>query len=194
MKKILILLCAMLLSMGAFGVASASVITFNPLNDTQTSGSPPFSLTIVGSGFTEGAGGSIGGGMDVSWDPTILSLNSATGIFPGDMGFGSNGIIDNVAGTLTGLSVTSFFGTASAAFNIASLSFNAIGVGLTNTGITISLIDVWTDQLGGAITQPNAIGGTVTVNGGGVIPIPGTALLFGSGLLGIVAIGRKKRS
>ena len=128
-------------------------------------------------------------GQRVSWDPSILSLSSVSRIFPGDMGFGADGTIDNTLGTLTDLSVTSFTGTANTSFDIATLTFSADNLGLSSTSILISVIDVWTDQNGEAIAQPTAIGGSVNV-----VPIPGSILLLGSGILGLVGLSRRKRS
>jgi hypothetical protein len=196
MKKILILLCAMLLSMGMFGVANAATIEFLP-QDIVTTHPDTFLVEVVGRNFDPGtngstSGGTAGGGLTINWNPAVLTLDGFVLDFSGDQGLApppSSG-----PGTLS-FSVSSFFITEpNPNFGIADLTFSTVAPGFTNTSIVISAIDVWPDADGIVDMTPGGVGGTVTVNDGGVIPIPGTALLFGSGLLGIVAIGRKKRS
>lgn len=164
---------------------NASTITVNPLDSEQGLGA--FSLDIVGSGFTEGAGGSVGGGLDVSWDPSILTLDSVNRTFPIVGSYYVNAyVINNTAGTLTSLSVSNFTGTSSTAFDIAQLNFTAIGLGLSSIDLTVSLSDVWADYFAGSITAPLDVDGSVNV-----VPIPGALWLLGSGLIGMVGIRRK---
>ena len=73
---------------------------------------------------------------------------------------------------------------------LATLSFDAIGVG-------ISSLDFVQDIVGGsnfsALTLDNVGTGSVTVNDVAVIPIPGAALLMLTGLFGIGVASRKRK-
>lgn len=196
MKKLLVLISALFLVLGTFGLASAATITVNPLNDIQNLGAT-FDITLEGIEFDIGTngspvGGTIGGGVDLSWNPGILTLNSVTSVFPGDESFGTPGVINDAAGTFIGFSVTSFFGTSAAIFDIATLNFTAVGSGLSPLNIVVSLSDVWADADGlidmtpGVPIDPDAA--TIQVN---AVPIPGAFLLLGSGLIGLVGLRRK---
>ena len=191
MKKLLVLISALFLVLGTFGLAGAANITLSPLDTFVTAGDS-FSIFIVGEDFTEGAGGSIGGGLNFAWDPSLVALAAVDPVlltFPGDATFGGLGAIDIAAGTLTGLSVTSFNGTDLASFDIATLNFIAGGVpGTSFADITVSIADVWADSLGAVITAPGVTNGSIQVN---AVPIPGAFLLLGSGLIGLVGLRRK---
>lgn len=181
---------SLLLFMLAGGVQAAT-ISFNPQNLVVPSGSGPFSLNIVGSGFTNGSVvGSYGGGLNVSYDPGLLQLDSVNRLFPGDMSLGNDGAIDNVTGTLTGLAVSSFFfGATTSDFDIATLNFSLVGpVGTSNNTIGLSVSDVWTDGAHAQIT-PTIIDGTVQI---AAAPVPPAVLLFASGIIGLVTVSRRK--
>lgn len=191
MKRNLVLLCAITCLLTVFGTANAAMISINPQDSNQGLGST-FDLTIVGSDFFDGTAG---GGLELTWDSTILNLNSVTSVFTGDQFFGDPGVIANgtggdpTAGSLTGFSVSSLGGTMNADFNVATLSFTAVGMGLSALDGTVSLSDVWTDASGLVNTFATFTDGSVNV-----VPIPGSLLLLGTGLVGLVGIGRKKRS
>ena len=184
------------------GLAGAAIITFDPLNPVYTVGEDPVTIKLIGQDFVADAGtgatqGSYGGGLDLAWDASILELAGvnrtvASGTFTpfaGDQLFASDGVIDNVAGTLTGLSVASFFsGTGLADFDIAELVFTFVNPGVTPTQVNISNIDVWTDGSHLVDVVPIGVGGSVTIS---AVPLPPAVLLFGSGLLGLISIGRR---
>jgi len=175
------------------GAVQAATITLDPLNPVVGNGDS-FIINVVGQGFTEGSGGTIGGGFSLAWDPSILTLDSYNLTFPGDQTFGQLGTLDNTAGTLTNADVTSLSGTTDASFNIASLTFSAHNSGVSPTDISIGLFAggsprIWADSSGFVDTNPTFVDGTVTVN---AVPVPAAVWLFGSGLIGMIGIARKR--
>lgn len=175
--------------------AKAASITYQPLTPTYTVGTDPITIKVVGRNFDPGTngsatGGTKGGGFSVGWDPAILSLNSVNMLFPGDQIFGNSGTLDAAVGTLSNVSVTSWFGTALANFDIAELNFSFLGVGTTSTNIGISSVDVWADNAGFVDMTPNAIGGSVTI---AAAPIPPAFVLFGFGVASLGVFSRRKR-
>jgi hypothetical protein len=186
MKKSLILLIALVISINIYGHSDAQTITWSDVNPTVTVGDT-FIMTIVGNSFTDG---SSGGGLDISWTAGILNLQSINRTFPGDMKFGQDGTINNTAGTLSDLSVSSFDGTDNTSFDIAQLTFLALAPGSSTNTITIDSVDKWYDYDFNPISpDPATIGGSVTVN---AIPIPSTVLLLGGGLAVLVGLRRRK--
>lgn len=177
--------------------ANAAIITFNQTNVNVTEGDL-FALTLVGQDFTAGVGGAtangtLGGGVTLSWNPTVLTLPSFTAaniVFPGDQFFGSTVpiLLDNTAGTLS-FSVASFFGTNLTAFNIAVLNFTALAAGATTVDIVVSTTDVWADGVGAVDVHPTAIDGAVSVT---AVPLPASVMLLAMGLLGLIAVGRSR--
>lgn len=191
MNKFISLFCAISMVLATFGMASAAVISVNPLDSEELLNSV-FNLTIVGDEFVDGTAG---GGFGLAWNPSVLSLNSVTLTFPSAFGgdplwdFWNEGTIDQTAGTLTGLSVASFVGTPDATFDIATLNFTAVGLGLSPIDLIEPTSNTWPNYAGTALTGPTFTDGSVNV-----VPIPGSLLLLGTGIVGLVGIGRKKKN
>ena len=178
-------------------VAQAATITVNPFSPTVDDGDV-FNISIVGTDFTVGSGGTIGGGFSLAWDPSILTLQSSALTFSGDQLFGQSGVVDNAAGTWTNADVTSFNGTTLADFEIATLTFLAANTTanplVSPTDVTIGLFDngsdrLWADSDGFVDVNPTFIGGSVTVN---PVPVPAAVWLFGSGILGLIGVARRR--
>lgn len=178
-------------------LAGAAIITYAPYDPVYNLGQGTVDITIVGDGFlsnssTGATQGTMGGGLNVSWDASILQLTAVDRLFTGDKFFGSAGSLTTTNGisTLAGLSVSSFFtGTDQASFDIAKLSFNLLKPGSSALGLFVSDLDVWTDGSGLLDVKPTAVGGTITVSG---VPLPPALLLFGSSLLGMISFGRRR--
>jgi hypothetical protein len=173
-------------------VAQAATITVSPFSPTVNIGDV-FNISIIGTEFTVGSGGTIGGGFSLAWDPNILTLQGFVLTFPGDQLFGQPGIVDLAAGTWTNADVTSFNGTTLADFEIATVTFQAINIGVSPTDVTIGLFDdginerLWADSDGLIDVNPTFIGGSVTV-----VPVPAAVWLFGSGILGLIGVARRR--
>ena len=172
-------------------VAQAATITVNPFSPTVNNGDV-FNISIIGTDFTVGSGGTIGGGFSLAWDPGILTLQSFVLTFPGDQLFGQPGVVDLAAGTWTNADVTSFNGTTLANFEIATVTFLATNLGVSPTDVTIGLFDggsprLWADSDGLIDVDPTFIGGSVTV-----VPVPAAVWLFGSGILGLIGVARRR--
>lgn len=177
----------------AFGATAvqAATITIDPLDSSVMPGAT-FDVTIVGLDFTEFAGGTIGGGFSLAWDSSVLMLDSVNLSFAGDQLFGQAGTVDNVAGTLLNADVTSFNGVTAFDFDIAVLTFTAVGLGSTALDLSIGLFDngserIWADSSGFNDTMPLFVDGSVNV-----IPIPAAVWLFGSGLIGLIGVARRR--
>lgn len=177
---------------------NAATITVNQFSPTVDTGDV-FNISIVGTDFTVGSGGTLGGGFSLAWDPAILTLQSSALTFSGDQIFGTPGIVDIAAGTWTNADVTSFNGTTLANFEIATLTFLATNPTanplVSPTDVTIGLFDngsdrKWADSAGLIDVNPTFIGGSVTVN---PVPVPAAVWLFGSGLIGLIGVARRKK-
>ena len=169
-------------------VASASTVGARPVTQDVFQGETVF-VGIVAEDLVNTAGGS----MDVSWDPTVLTMsdvltdvviNTAVWDDPDTSNFSDRGVLSS--GLLSGLRVGTFTLVTGAA-PVATLTFTAIGVGssLVTVGDGAGLGGGWSPP----IDTYNA--GTVNVN---AVPVPAAVWLFGSGLLGLVGIARRKKT
>ncbi len=192
--------------LAAAGLANAATISVAP-SPINVNPGDTFTVTIAGSGFdgtssTTGLSGTTGGSISVvAWDPSVLTLQTSVldTVFaaPGLSNSGN----DSVAGTLTGVEASTGFagGITDATFDIGVLTFTVeagASAGPTDIMLTLARSGVfspWTDSSGIAALdpQPTVANGIVNIGGGAVVPIPAAAWLFGSGLLGLLAVRRK---
>jgi hypothetical protein len=195
-----------------FAAASfASSVTVSPAPAGPIPVGPAaYSAAIVGD-FTDVPGGTSGGGITLSWDPSILTLDTAASGFStdilnviigqiiansGDAGLASASV-NQAAGTLTAsftLCPNAFPCAALTSFNMYNLVFDAVNPGTTPVDVGLSLIgDVWynSDFTAPLTPQPTLGGVTVTVS---AVPVPPAVWLFGSGLLGLVGVARRRRA
>jgi hypothetical protein len=182
-------LACITLALGSTSIQAAT-ITVQPQDSSELI-TATFDIKVVGTDFTDGAGGTFGGGFYVNWDPAILALDSFSFTFPGDQFFAQTPVQDDVAGSLNA-DVSSFnVGAATADFDIAVLTFTAVGPGVSPLDLSLGLYPggaplVWTDSTFTEIT-PVFVDGSVTVS---AVPVPAAVWLFGSGLLGLVGVAR----
>lgn len=156
-----------------------------------------FTLTLQGSGFTEGTSG---GGVNITWDSRILSLDrDSVVIFPvlndsilGEFGsFNFIGDVSVTAGTHIAsifVSATSFFGTSEVNFDIADFIFTAVSSG--QTAVTVAslapITDPWfSDDLSFEYAVDISNASSVIA----VVPLPPAVLLFASSLIGMFRLG-----
>jgi len=139
----------------------------------------------------------LGGGTDIFFDPTVLSFQS--------FDFGSTTLTldpafsrvpDLLPGELEGMAFGEFGGLAGPGV-VATLTFQAIGLG--NSALTM---EVTSEALKGGdfVSDVNFLPmvvdfGTANVNvGTAVVPIPAALWLFGSGLVGLAGIAKKRKT
>lgn len=162
-------------------VSNAASVGFNPTPAIISVGSS-FSLTLEGTGFADVLDG---GGLNFSFDPSILQVNSVV-IDPKWEFLPSPGTIDNIAGSVDHIQFNTFANSITGDFNIAIVNFQAIGVG--TSALNLSLDDF----------NPFAAGGNlvaVTLNNSTVQAVPeaSSAMMMLAGL-GLLAAARFRKS
>jgi hypothetical protein len=142
-----------------------------------------FTVDIVGSDFTELAGGTINLGFDSSMlTVDSVVVNSALFDYLPDGGGPA------VGNTWPDIGFDTFVNTpATGAFTIATMTLTA------ETEGSSSLTILGSSQFFSATTllSPTLIDGTVNIS---AVPVPAAVVLFGSGLLGFVGIARRKKA
>lgn len=165
------------------GQATAATIGWESAPGTINVGDS-FSLKITGSGFTTNVDG---GGVNFSYDSSVLNVVSVS-IDEVVWDFGgsgiSTGLIDNGAGTVDGIMVNAF-SPVSGNFDVASIQFQAVGFGTSALNLTEYVLNPWASD--GSLINPVMSNISLTV-----VPVPAAVWLFGSGLLALVGMTRRK--
>jgi hypothetical protein len=195
MRKVYLLLVTVALLLSMAGQAAASAITYKEqVTASGTLGSNPFTdalLTISWTGDTTGVTGGSGFFTNQA-GPNTVSLNIAglgnfiftddmdvfvnQNFFPPAVGFGSNTTRGSVLDTLDNA-----FGT----YDLTT----AIGP-ITDTSFIRP--DLPNGTTGGLLTIVSAGDSTFTATLGATTPEPSSILLFGSGILGLAGVLRRK--
>lgn len=142
-----------------------------------------FTALVSGSGFAS----LDGGGLDFLFSSTLLELLSvemdAAWNFMPDIG-----LVDESAGTLTGLSFNAFPTAMAGAFSIASLEFRAKAPGLAS--ISISENPFFVFGAGGEWVPTEFSGASVEITS--AVPEPSTTVMLVAGALGLFAAVRRR--
>jgi len=170
------------------GVANAATVSLTP-SVTNVSVSDVFSLTVQGSDFVDGVSS---GGVEISWDANLVSLVSTLGDIQDSML--SNGFLDlglsSVGATNTVAVGGSFVGFAGPSFDFVTLQFEALPPAQEGPiNMVNSNFGDWQDISG--VSIPGVIFEGATINTTAV-PVPAAVWLFGSGLLGLVGVARRR--
>ena len=177
MKKILFI--AMLLFSNYL---NAATITWGPSTNTVTNGDI-FTMDIIGTGFATNVDG---GGVNIAFDSTVLSVLSVTiDEVVWDLGVGiDTGTIDNGAGTLSGLMVNAW-SDVTGGFTVATVEFQAMANGSSALSLTEYALNPWAGDA--VLLNPSFVAGSVSV-----VPLPAGVWLFGSGLIALTSLARRK--
>jgi hypothetical protein len=153
-----------------------------------------------------------GGGVVISWDTSLLALDAAISAASIEAELLANGFscsfsifnlcpqvlsFDTAAGQIA-LSIVDIDGVlASGDFNFFNLSFEALAAADPAQIVVSAGQQNWTDLTTGSAVAlvPEFIGADIVVTEAvSAVPIPGAVWLFGSGLVGIAGIGRRRRT
>ena len=165
--------------------SQAATITWNTVSSTVNA-TDIFILNIIGTDFAVGEDVE-GGDLDLLFDPTVLNVLSVS-VDPVWTFESSAGTIDNVAGSVLGIKAYSF-ASVTENFTIASIEFQAVGVGGSNSALLLSEPVLFPWASAGFAINPTFVAGDVAI---AAVPVPAAVWLFGSGLLGLLGVARKK--
>jgi hypothetical protein len=192
-------ICAVTIAIGSFAATSsnaAAFLQFDPTLNEVTVGEM-FEVDVRYNFFDAGYGAQdlAAFDIDVTFDTDMLSFNSYSltdnlgSLSAGDADDWSYGHDGHGTVNLAELSYLYDFSFQSDNFVLATLSFTALEIGQSSLDFTyIDLSDSWGDS----IAYP-VFGGPATVSAAPV-PEPATMVLFGTGLLGLIAMRRNRKN
>ena len=190
MKKKIIFGLMGFVSLVAASVANAATVSLTPsvnniaLGDTLT-------LTVQGTDFINDVSS---GSVLVTWDAAQLTMTSSLADIAGSasangfpLDFGVNTLVPGqLSATYASLGTV-----AGPTFDFFSINFVANPPPGTDTvSIGAGLFGDWQDGAGVSITGVIYNGATVNVS---AVPVPAAVWLFGSGLLGLVGVARRRQ-
>ena len=184
---------------------NAATISVNP-SAILTAPGDTFTATVVGD-FTD-TGGVTDGGFKLTWDPTLLTLVSSGQSQYITDAYNSVGAITLFPPTYTSSSVDYIFSScalggacavlgADTAFNMFDLTFQVAAdapTGVTTADLTFAFLapdffNCPTAQTCTQLPSPTFTGASISIN---AVPIPAAVWLFGSSLLGLVGVARRR--
>lgn len=169
-------------------LANAATVALTPSTLTVNTGDA-FSLTVQGSDFADGV---TSGGVQLNWDSTLLTITSTAADL--DASMASNGFLSlGVTSVISDQAIT-VGGRFDAGAGLGGTPFDFVTVNfIANTSAPISLINStfgdWQDGNGQSVPDVIFEGAQVNVN---AVPVPAAVWLFGSGLLGLIGVARRR--
>jgi hypothetical protein len=161
------------------GVVWSATVGFSA-NPATVNPGESFPVDIVGSDFTELAGGVI----NLGFDSALLTIDSVT-VNSALFDFLPDGGGPAVGDTWPNIGFDTFVNNpASGTFTIATINLTAGG---TPGTANLSILGSSEFYSATAVLSPTLPPGTVNI-----VPVPAAVWLFGSGLLGLIGIARKK--
>jgi hypothetical protein len=182
-------LVAFTLLMLGSAMAQAATVYLDPLAQSSTIGNT-VSVALKGQDFTQTIEG---GGVNLSFNPAVLQLNSVAVDTTTWEFFTTTGTINNTAGTLTDLTFSSFAGR-SGSFSIAQLIFQTTGVGISPLTLTESTLNPFAS--GGALLNPPSGPQGVSFTNANIqvtaVPLPAAIWLWLSAMGGVFYVGKRR--
>ena len=187
------LMCAFYTCVFTVAIIASSVqaATISIVPSSQTINvSETAAVDLVISGLGNFASPSLGAfDVDVTFDDSILSFNSET--FGTLLGSSIQGVDTSTSGVVrlgevSLESVPALDLLQPDSFLLATLMFDGIALGTSQLGFGTVVLS---DAFGGSIPNPTLVPANLTV-----VPVPAAVWLFGSGLLGLVGIARRKKA
>ncbi|MEQ1559131.1 MAG: cohesin domain-containing protein [Methyloglobulus sp.] len=178
-----------LLLAASASLAQAASISMTPSSLTVNQGQS-FSLDINIGGVSDLYGFQV----DLQFSPSLFAVNSVsqgTLLPSGGATLFFGGDIDNTAGTVSSIadSLTGPIAGVTGDGLLATISFTALASGSSGIG-TVNAI--FLDSLGNDIVIDKINTADVTVTPSAVTPIPAAVWLFGSALVSLVGVSRRK--
>lgn len=174
-------------SLGALSAQAAGSLIITPV-DSLVGPGDSFALMVSGSGFDDKV---VGGGFNLSFDASVLSLTSVSVDTLVWEFVSSNGLIDNTAGTLSDVYFNSFKAQLPTGdFTVATLQFSAKAGGSSAIVLSASPNFPFANDLADVISVDYQTA-RVTVS---AVPEPSHWALMLAGLTGIGWLTRGRRA
>ena len=190
-----------LLGFGALLMSSqmnGATVQIRPANNTIIVGGS-FALTVQGIDFAP----TNGGGFSLTWDENAVELLTSVaginnsllfnGFIPVNTSLAPGRLDVSISTVIEGFTLP----TQSGNFDITTLDFVAVSPPSVTNISFIANQPAWVDENNVAFAptlQPNYVGASISITTpeGSLLPVPAAVWLFGSGLLGLIGVARRK--